>query len=407
MTSTSSEPRRLAALPGYDTAPDIYETPDLTDDTATTVRSPSSDRGLSGASETSEEDDGDDDDGASYGVSRRRLYPERARHRFGATSARVETRGVDLSDRVDGRRRGYGVRRRVGGREDADEESLEQRIARLKREVEECKAQAEREQGASEEGEAAHKNGRGDLDSLSRLLASVEAPAAHASRNKTAAPPPDDARDSHDAEGEDDIPAEQLLSRVTAFDSRLAALEQVLGASSLDSARPDAPLATPLLPTLGLLDQQLGALQAATSLGSLEAASARLATLRRDAHDLATANTHADADASPLTADDLASLRALAALLPSLQALGATVPSVVARLRSLRTLHTTAAGAAQALDAVERRQAALDRELQAWRQGLAGVEAAVAGASEANGKNGRFVQGWVQELEARIQALGR
>ena len=29
-------PSRLAALPGYDTAPDVYETPELTDDTSAT-----------------------------------------------------------------------------------------------------------------------------------------------------------------------------------------------------------------------------------------------------------------------------------------------------------------------------------------------------------------------------------
>ena len=153
---------RLAQLPGFDTAPDVYETPSfLHDDSATTAAtSPSSD----------EDDDGNtsatsDEDSESGGVSRRRLYPERARSRFGGVAAK--TKGTDLSDRIDGRRRGYGVKY---GEE--EEEGLEGRIARLRREVEECRVLAREEAG--EEGDDG-EGGEG-VEALSRVLAGLEVP---------------------------------------------------------------------------------------------------------------------------------------------------------------------------------------------------------------------------------------
>ncbi|KAI7117202.1 hypothetical protein KC324_g18891, partial [Hortaea werneckii] len=77
-----TEPSRLAGLPGYDTAPDVYETPaaDLTDSTSVATQQ-TSPRSPSESSATSDEDDegGDDDDEEAFGVSRRRLYPSQAR----------------------------------------------------------------------------------------------------------------------------------------------------------------------------------------------------------------------------------------------------------------------------------------------------------------------------------------
>ena len=140
-----SESSRLATLPGYDTAPDVYETLDATDDTSTTFQT-----SQTSPSEASSETSEDEQDEESYGVSRRRLFPERARSRFSATSSRVETKHVDLSDRVDGRRRGYKVRKQAVEGDDEKDEGLEARIARLRREIEECKAEAEDEKQTGE-----------------------------------------------------------------------------------------------------------------------------------------------------------------------------------------------------------------------------------------------------------------
>ena len=408
-----SEASRLAALPGYDTAPDVYETLDSTDDTSTTFRT--SHTSPSEASDTSEEDDGEE----SYGVSRRRLFPERARSTFGATSGRVETKRVDLSDRVDGRRRGYKVRRKTAFGDDEEDEALEARIARLRREIEECKAEAGHERQTEEGAGDDETDTRDDVEGLSKLLASIEVPSRHNTpRGQAQHPSPKVVKGAPitAAEPDGDVTDEQILSRVTDFDLRLSALEHVLGVSALDAPTTEA-VTTPLLPTLLLLDQQLSALTSATSLTSLEAASSRIQKLKGDAEQFSHSqeeglagtanggNTSTDGKLPAVSHDDIQKLQSLYALLPSLQSLSPTVPAIVSRLRSLRTLHTSAANAASEVEEVERRQAEMDKELVAWREGLEKVEMTVRGANEANGRNGRVVEGWVKELEGRMKAL--
>lgn len=397
---------RLANLPGYDTAPDIYASHDTADDSSTLLTSP---RSAPASSDTSADEDEVDDD--EYGVNRRRLYPERARSRFGATSGRVDTRRVDLSDRVDGRRQGY----RVGGSGsrpvEAEKESLEARIARLRREVEECRVQAEQEGG--DNGDQLKEDGDVELQGLSRLLAGIDSPGVRTKSGQQWSPAKVAKREPPTSD--EDVPDEQTLARVADFDTRLATLEQALGVSSLDTATPDAT-STPVIPSLTLLDQQLSALTSATSLASLEAATARIQKLRADTEELSSlqsvpgAETNGDIPTTTshaLTQEDWTKLQALYNVLPTLQTLSPTVPAILNRLRSLRTLHTGAATAASELDELEKRQAAMDKELDDWREGLKNVELAVGETSEANGRNGRVVEGWVKELEGRMTKLGR
>ncbi|RMX89490.1 hypothetical protein D0869_00853 [Hortaea werneckii] len=406
-----TEPSRLAGLPGYDTAPDVYETPaaDLTDSTSVATQQ-TSPRSPSESSATSDEDDegGDDDDEEAFGVSRRRLYPSQARNRFASTSRQVEARNVDLSDRVDGRRRGYKVRRGVVSGEE-EEEGLEARIARLRREIEECRAEAA--QTGQGDGEQEGDDGEG-IESLSRLLSSVEMPRRQGTRSSqvpTRPAPTEDGRGIARDEAEGDMTDEQMLGKVTDFDTRLSALEQALGLSSLDSATAEG-LTTPLLPSLTLLDQQLTALSTASSLTNLEAASSRLSKLKTEAQQLASREGDDDevgatAAATALHPEDQEKLHYLYTLLPNLQTLAPTVPAILTRLRSLRTLHTTAANAGTSLDALEQKQAEMEKELKAWREGLEKVEQAVNQADEANGRNGKVVEGWVKELEGRMKTL--
>ncbi|KAF2766910.1 hypothetical protein EJ03DRAFT_165854 [Teratosphaeria nubilosa] len=382
-----AETSRLAALPGYDTAPDVYETPDLTDDSNTTVLTEqTSPRSAPESSQSSEEDDEDDEE--TNGVLRRRLYPQRARSRF--DGARVGGRGVDLGDRVDGGRRGYSLKSRGAG----NAEGLSTRIARLKREIDECRDEAERQDESAR-----------NIDELGKLLVDLETLSSAQKQKqerpklqgRSSTPGQWPVEGSNDAE----ITDEQTLSRVADFDGRIHALEQALGLSSLDAATMagDAAVATPLLPSLVTLDQQLSALVSATSLTNLEAASSRISALRRDAESLSEGE-------DGISAEDKAKLEQLYTLLPSLLSLQPTVPPLLARLRSLRTLHTTAANAVSDLEDVEKRQAEMEKELKMWREGLESVEEAVERAEEANGRNGRVVEGWVKDLDKRIRELG-
>lgn len=430
---------KFAQLPGFDTAPDVYETPDLDDDNTTSSTVRTSPPLPSEASNTSDEEQ--DDEEESFGVSRRRLYPERARSRFREQARGVETRGTDLSDRVDGRRKGYRVRRRADrygygdGYGDGEEEPLEAKITRLRREVEECKAEAERAKkdgGGGEEGAEL-----GAVDALCKMLADVKMPekgkrTGHmrgGSRSAfhdapTSALPHDTVEEMGDQK--------QTLARISAFDSRLAALEMALGISSLDTVTDTDATSTPLLPTLTLLDQQVATLASATSLSAIEAAASRIKKLKVDAQDLAqlqqssisgsqphpkatatasTTSSSADSDTESetpqlLSSDDMDRLHTLYTLLSTLQSLSPVVPAVITRLRSLRALHSTAATASAEIEALEQHHADMDKELKMWKDALQKTEEAVKLHAETNGRNGGFVQAWVEDLEARLAGLG-
>jgi nuclear migration protein JNM1 len=258
--------------------------------------------------------------------------------------------------------------------------------------VEECRALAVNDEG--EEGE--------ELDGLGALLAELEAGGPRSQRSSKR---PGTAADILRQDGTtDEAKDEQMLGRVADFDSRLSSLETALGVSALDAA------------SLALLDQQLAALSSATSQANFEAANARVQKLRAEADNALArpaTNGHADSDdeaestATALSANDLTQMNQLYSILPTLQSLSPTVPALLTRLRSLRTLHTTASNAASALEDVEKSQAEMDRELKAWKEGLEKVEEAVQGAKEANGWNGKVVEGWVKGLESRVSQLGR
>jgi len=386
-------PSRLAALPGYDTAPDVYETPELTDDTSTTHHTAPSevDDTTSTSATTDSEHDSESESGI---VSRRRLRPGHARARFTREGTGVEIKDGRFGDRVGGLGgRGYRVSQ-VSRRE--DNETLGERVARLKREVEECRVLAE---GANGDGAV----GEGDMEGLRRVLEGLQTSKGRDARTR-------------DGENEGEKVNEETSKGVADFDARLSVLEKSLGLASLDGGAPE----TPLLPSLALLDRQFGALMNASSLASLEAASARIRKLKEEAEQLSqpssdsTAQPQSSGTTTPtsetaqhgMSPVDVEKLRALHNLLPTLQSLSPTVPALLDRLRSLHTLHAGAANAAGELEDVEKSQADFDKELKEWRQGLEKVENAIRQADEANGRNGKFVQSWVKEVEERMSKLG-
>jgi nuclear migration protein JNM1 len=277
-----------------------------------------------------------------------------------------------------------------------EEESLAERVARLKREVEECRVLAEGESGGEFVGE-------GDMEGLRKVLEGLQTNKGRDSRIR-------------DSEIEGNTIDGETSKGVAEFDARLSVLEKSLGLSSLEGGAPE----TPLLPSLAMLDRQFGALMNASSLASLEAASVRIKKLREEAEQLSmpsaesTAQPHQNGTTTPisesaesgLSAVDIEKLRTLHSLLPTLQSLSPTVPALLDRLRSLHTLHAGAANAASDLEDLERSQDDFDKELKEWRQGLEKVEKAVREADEANGRNGKVVQGWVKEVEGRMGKLG-
>ncbi|ODH50212.1 hypothetical protein GX48_03634 [Paracoccidioides brasiliensis] len=275
--------KKYAGLPDLDIAPDIYETPELTDGSTlatATVRSPSPFQ----------------DEPANPDIDRQRLQPDQARSHF--LPARLDARDVDFSDSIASRRKSYKAmsrrrQRREDGTEvlgdvsDEEDESLERKLARLRREAEELKeelatrkAQRNAQSDSAGADDPGEDDDKGELDDgvleLSRALDSLHTfsrdgaipvtaeeilsqklggnipSAVHAAKQRN---------EALHGSSQSDVPV-GLLSNAAAFDARLTLLEAALGIpntpifhSSDDNIGPQ-----PILPTLSHLSLQLSTL---------------------------------------------------------------------------------------------------------------------------------------------------
>ncbi|KAG5951199.1 hypothetical protein E4U53_003584 [Claviceps sorghi] len=421
--------RKYAALPDLDSAPDIYETPELTDDNstvpATTNRAQSDDEFY--------DVDGDDED--DNGISRTRLRINEARSRF--LAGNVDSSGLRFSDRVDGKRKSYRAssrRQRIlhdgthelgdfSDEDDDEDESLERKVARLTREVEEARAEYMKRSsavGGSSQLEASPTEG---LSSLSHVLDEIAKPlgldTSQAPTNAAVSRSPA----INQAEG---VPAEDgatytityapsyeqshALAKAADFDRRLLLLERALGIS-LSSATEAGSNGLPraILPTLDALEKQISALsQASTS--SLDAISRRVRTLAAEQEKLNDTREKAKAlreelgKQSPAPVDESeqeSKIKALYGILPTIENLTPMLPPLLDRLRSLRAIHAEAATASQTLERIESQQTEMNGELKLWKEGLEKAEQSMKDGETLMKENVTVMEGWIKDLEAR------
>ncbi|WEW57672.1 hypothetical protein PRK78_003139 [Emydomyces testavorans] len=461
--------KKYAGLPDLDLAPDIYETPELTDDSTlptATVRSSSPFQ----------------EDTSTPEIDRQRLQPDHARSRF--EPARVDARDVDFSDSISSKRRSYRTirrsrRRRDDGTEvlgdisDDEDESLERKLARLRRETEELKDEiANRQAQKSEpqkEGEVQATDE--EIVELSRTLDKLyvsskgESPSFSSEEALTRRlsagihfPGPENQRkaDGPSMFQSAGVSSSVLLSAAS-FDARLRLLEATLGLSQTPiPLSPDDPSDSdlqPILPTLNHLSSQVSTLTSTltgtpssgpaaipTTLTTphLEALTTRIRKLTADAEALTVARRRATeaaravlaariaaatsdeppevpaaaAQATPTETEAAASeqaakIQALYTTLPTITSLHPLLPNVLERLRSLRAIHAGAARASEDLDVLEQRQMDMRKEIEQWREGLKAMEERVK-ESEAVMKGNVEVMGpWIRDLERRLDVMGK
>lgn len=104
--------------------------------------------------------------------------------------------------------------------------------------------------------------------------------------------------------------------------------------------------------------------------------------------------------------EQISKINALYGTLSTIESLSPLLPSVLDRLRSLRAIHADAATASQNLTLVESRQADMAEEIRSWREGLERMEGMVTKGEESMTGNAEMVEGWVRELEGRMERLG-
>ncbi|KZT43666.1 hypothetical protein SISSUDRAFT_997393 [Sistotremastrum suecicum HHB10207 ss-3] len=202
------------------------------------------------------------------------------------------------------------------------------------------------------------------------------------------------------------------VQAVSDIDKRLGELEKILGSSALtlDEA---SPLSPPLLPMYTRLNTLLGLL---TQPRHLDSISRRLKLLLPDLDRLSNAQTTpskqgARRQSGPQSLDAVDSSQKAASssqpssmqetILPILNRLAPhlnQIPHILARLRTLSALHASASAFDETLSSLEADQQSVRRSLTDLSQAVAGIE----GSMESNNK---VVQGNFDSLDMRITAL--
>lgn len=379
----------------------------------------------------------DGDDADENGISRTRLRINEARSRF--LSGNADTNTSRFSDRVDGKRKSYRASSRrqrilhdgtyelgdLSGDDDdgGDDESLERKVARLKREVEEAKAEYMKRSTTNSGDSQSEAISTEGLRSLSHVLDEIAKPLGlDSSQAPTNAAVPN-FTSVNQAEG---VPAEDgatytikyapsyeqshALAKAADFDRRLLMLEKTLGiGSSSETETGSNGLLRAILPTLDGLEKQVSTLsQASTS--NLDAISRRVRTLVAEQDKLNETREKAKAlreelgKQNPAPVDESeqeSKIKALYGILPTIENLTPMLPPLLDRLRSLRAIHADAATASQTLERIESQQIEMTGELKLWKEGLEKVEHSMKDGETLMKENVKVMEGWIQDLEAR------
>lgn len=335
-----------------------------------------------------------------------------------------------------------------------DDEGFGSKLARLRREIAEVKAESERKKSQAQ-GKPIPKielqSDADDLASLGRVLDEIgtlshEGGSVAATRliEKMVVVPESRSSSTNAATGAIPTPhsdaaytfnyaptysREHTLARIADFDTRLTLLETILGADTIPLATQDRPDVKPILPTLEFLQRQVSVVSDSSD-SSLDSTSRRVKQLTQDAEKLTEARKSAKTALEALSdyeseysghnetkderapqsvenPEQISKINALYGALPTIESLSPLLPSLLDRLRSLRLVHTDAANASESLAKAESKQQVMADELRSWREGLEKVETVLKRSEQILSGNMSTVEGWVRELEDRMKELVR
>ncbi|KAF2187780.1 hypothetical protein K469DRAFT_704731 [Zopfia rhizophila CBS 207.26] len=413
-------------LPGIDTAPDIYETPDLAEDVSTIQAS-------TAVSESEGESEGDES-----GVRHQRLQTDRARSRFQPT--RVDTRGVDFSDNISAHRRSYrtstrGQRRRgevLGDDSGDEEESFSRKLLRVKRELQELEHEWEGRVQTGDKSKIEERDPKEIMEFISNKVDHIYAmrrggvrgaePLLQTSIEKFNNYPPfgPSPRITKAIERQPPLPGSQVqrsqlefvLNQAADFDARLTGLEKSLGLNGNTMPDVGEKPPFPVFVTLEKLEQTIATVAEASS-GNLDSAVQQVKKMIQDAEHLKELRLEASRSTpgptsdlkSPQEAEQESKVNALYGTLPTIDKLSPILPLVLERLRTLRLVHTSAWEADEILTELEVRLSKQEDEIEKWRISLQNVEADIKGDEETLQNNMKVVGDWVKNLEERIAKL--
>jgi nuclear migration protein JNM1 len=409
-------------LPGIDTAPDIYETPDLAEDVST----------IQASTVVSESDDDKDE-----GLDHQRFQTDQARSRF--QPSRVDAQGVDFSDNIAAQRRSYRTatqarRRRgeiLGDDSDEEKETFGAKLLRVKKELQELENEYEKRLATGDNSKIEEKDPKQHIEYIANKVDAIYArrrggaqgPEAHLDRTiqkfKDYKPFEPSPKLTKALATQPPLPGTQIqrnqleyvLHQAADFDKRITQLENSLGLNGNTMPELSDRPSLPVFATLQTLEQTLGVLSDASA-NNLEGAVQQIKQLTADAEQLKATRSDAARSGSVSTdgnaiayPDQEAKINALYGTLPSIDKLSPILPLVLERLRTLRLVHTSAWQADEVLSALESRQARQEEEIQKWERQLVIVEKDMEKCTVAMHNNIKVVGEDVKRIDARVEKL--
>lgn len=337
--------------------------------------------------------------------------------------------------------------------DEEDGESLERKLARLRREIEEVKEEAAKRKAEKQSVLDTNDQSREDVEStdeaaaLSKMLDTISANPTTSSVSTGTLLAKDLEKSLH-ANGKS-IPSSttqkegdattytvtyaptyqqtHALAKAADFDSRLTLLERALGITATEIPIIDSNgIPKAILPKLDSLERQVSVVSE-SSASSLDNISRGVRLLTQEAEKLEEARRSAKAAHDAMKAagiengdgsvagstgvdnqsqEQIAKINALYGTLPTIENLAPLLPALLDRLRSLRAIHADAAMANETLEMVEKRQDDMAQEIAKWKEGLVKVEEGMKEGEKAMAGNVKVVEGWVKDLEAKMGKLG-
>jgi nuclear migration protein JNM1 len=367
----------------------------------------------------------------------------------------VNATNVDFSDRLNLHQRSYRTynRRRRPGQfhddpeefgdfsdQEEEEETLDRKLARLRREVEEIQAlvgQDESESTTPTENEHV-RTSLENIETISDSLDAIYSKRRGAARGaetdfaQTLRAFTRDTKDPKRATPKNDVPVStlvpasqpaienaqllRLLSKAADFDARLAFVEKAMGLTGTNMPDTGDDGTKPILPTLDKLERLIGTALAQPA--QLEAVQSKTRQLLKDTEKYTRLRAeHAEANGTkPLSStngqsgpEDLevpgqaSKVNALYGVLPTIDSLSPTLPLLLDRLRTLRLLHASAADANTVLDGIQKRQDEQAEGIKQWRVALDEVEENLEDGETALAENIEKMGGLIRKLEGKLE----
>ncbi|KAG6906219.1 hypothetical protein DXG01_015158 [Tephrocybe rancida] len=216
-------------------------------------------------------------------------------------------------------------------------------------------------------------------------------------------------KDKEETNSKEEAAGKPDARNVAEMDRRVGELEKLVGSSSA-SLDDTSPLPPPLLPLITRLNAQLTLLAQPRHIDSI---SRRLKLLLSDLERVSSVQKSQSArrppspSSQPPASDAPSPSQTLLPLLTSLSPALPQIPHILARLRTLAALHTSAADFHSALQSLEAEQHATHDALKELESAVARVESSLGDNREVVRGNVRGLESRVDKLLGRLEELGR